>query len=880
MAPATYLSRTNSRKATAKRKRGSEQASDVDKSDTTLSSSRKRQKSDTNDQATVPEWRVTRESTAKHKTVKAHGLGQGSSTPSPPSHVGPASIARDLSDVFDSVTPSQSPVGTPRKVARRMLARSKTESLLETSPSRGPVLERTPSLPTLPSTPSRDKGKRKDAIHQDATLNPLPPLPLPASNVTRTYGGKSRSFLVTIPASSLGPNALPPNMNVSIGDDEDDYLTRESYSSLRARWGVDNSEDDPYPVDSPNKRRSGSAGETQSGSPSRVGKGSKKGSVPSIPLPPGMMNPLKSITELRSKGENRRFLDEIGYMFEGMSKICTLSLRKTSALDIVTKLCDVEFARKAKAADILGRIWDVFIDAGAGQNEDKILDLLLAFLASLIARDGPSLTELAQRPSGSKAESSKDYTSFVDTLFSILACSTSSATLDLLRLVEVGDVELKRVGLTKKDRAQLALIHDVIASKSHLFPKGTPITTPLLVTYTLQHLPPFLIPSRHLSILLASYRMSLSPLVLPSQRVIARRSSPSRSMPVKCSSSVASHVNWQDLIAVIGFECVNTHLSLLDSYLLGQWQTSSEEESNVEERRQEDELERAREDWLLEALVAVGICAEMRLRSRGRGISKSSECMELVLRILVSRTHADDNWSRTLLQNPFAVTWMVRLVAWTGNTYHVLNNEEGGEIKGSHVDTVTSEEEVDDGEVTRSHRGEEEMRRQDRLCLALGLLANVAQSVADAKDTVRETRVDPKCSLKKSACVRTCCCARPIGGLDVLMRLYTQQEKSRTVPTGHDKDEDEGESKKMLAVMTLLGHMAVLFGLLMRGNRENEGIIVGGLPGQIKGESRKAKLGRLAEHARELMSFDAAVSGDGEIAREVIVFLQELMIIY
>lgn len=47
----------------------------------------------------------------------------------------------------------------------------------------------------------------------------------------------------------------------------------------------------------------------------------------------------------------------------------------TSAIDIVTKLCDIEFARKAKAADILGRTWDVFIDAGAGQNEDKVLSL-------------------------------------------------------------------------------------------------------------------------------------------------------------------------------------------------------------------------------------------------------------------------------------------------------------------------------------------------------------------------------------------------------------------------------------------------------------------------------------------------------------------------
>ena len=42
-----------------------------------------------------------------------------------------------------------------------------------------------------------------------------------------------------------------------------------------------------------------------------------------------------------------------------------------SALEIVTKLCDVEFARKAKAADFLGRFWDVLRGAGAG-NGDKV----------------------------------------------------------------------------------------------------------------------------------------------------------------------------------------------------------------------------------------------------------------------------------------------------------------------------------------------------------------------------------------------------------------------------------------------------------------------------------------------------------------------------
>ena len=46
-------------------------------------------------------------------------------------------------------------------------------------------------------------------------------------------------------------------------------------------------------------------------------------------------------------------------------------LTRPSSLEIVTKLCDVDFARKAKAADFLGRAWEVLREAGAGDG-DKV----------------------------------------------------------------------------------------------------------------------------------------------------------------------------------------------------------------------------------------------------------------------------------------------------------------------------------------------------------------------------------------------------------------------------------------------------------------------------------------------------------------------------
>lgn len=57
-------------------------------------------------------------------------------------------------------------------------------------------------------------------------------------------------------------------------------------------------------------------------------------------------------------------------------------------------------------------------------------------------------------------------------------------------------------------------------------------------------------------------------------------------------------------------------LRLLDVYLLGQWGTAivvepgDEEEQRVE-KANEAEVEKSREVWLAEGLVALGVCAEL-----------------------------------------------------------------------------------------------------------------------------------------------------------------------------------------------------------------------------------------------------------------------------
>lgn len=45
-----------------------------------------------------------------------------------------------------------------------------------------------------------------------------------------------------------------------------------------------------------------------------------------------------------------------------------------SALEIVSKLCDVDFARRAQAADFLNKAWEMLRKAGAGKpGGDKVM---------------------------------------------------------------------------------------------------------------------------------------------------------------------------------------------------------------------------------------------------------------------------------------------------------------------------------------------------------------------------------------------------------------------------------------------------------------------------------------------------------------------------
>jgi hypothetical protein len=134
-----------------------------------------------------------------------------------------------------------------------------------------------------------------------------------------------------------------------------------------------------------------------------------------------------------------------------------------SALEIVTKLCSPEFARKAKATDFHSRAWAVFLHSlhlgprSFPNDKDKILSVILAFFSALVAGDFNSLVELAQAHiSDEDVDANEGATGqgFVGTLVGLLDSGVGEREKDILGLVGsgAGDAELKRVGIGRTEK--------------------------------------------------------------------------------------------------------------------------------------------------------------------------------------------------------------------------------------------------------------------------------------------------------------------------------------------------------------------------------------------------------------------------------------------
>lgn len=204
----------------------------------------------------------------------------------------------------------------------------------------------------------------------------------------------------------------------------------------------------------------------------------------------------------------------------------------------------------------------------------------------------------------------------------------------------------------------------------------------------------------------------------------------------------------------IDFENVYAHLRLLDLYLLGQWAPDATDSQEGEHSSKDDSaLTSARQEWLVGALITLGVHAEITLiQEKGEGRSADREgaakCLESVLRVLVSLTHGDEEWARSVaLEDTWALRFLMRVIARAGQEVASGRDEA---IKGN-----VKKEDRDEGgvreEESHDHAKESKARSLDRLCLSLALLTNLVQTVGEVKDALRETCGFPIFGLCSSA---------------------------------------------------------------------------------------------------------------------------------
>lgn len=190
---------------------------------------------------------------------------------------------------------------------------------------------------------------------------------------------------------------------------------------------------------------------------------------------------------------------------------------------------------------------------------------------------------------------------------------------------------------------------------------------------------------------------------------------------------------------------------------------------------------------------------------------------------------------------------------------------------------------------------------------------------------IKITGLHPSCTLENRSCIRRCTCASPpssssnsktviSSAIDVLVQLYLHHlppptPASESTPSIPIKKESEsspsppqeigsgtGKERDTVDASFLRGHLAVLFGLLMRGNPTNEAYILDALG---LGERAENGLERLVEHAREFATFYAVISAtsramdedeeaeagimtegirESKVASDVVLFLESLKV--
>lgn len=262
------------------------------------------------------------------------------------------------------LSPTHSSASGPVDLPTRL---KPTDLLLASNPILAHVVCQSPSRPamvTASSSRSLSRHVSGDMLSLPVGLDTINCTNLaavlgPTGGLKKTYGGP-RTFKdddeemnLLLPIRSDGPSSSVARCSPAAGSmkilNRMKAKPRETYSDLRKKWGVDEDEKD-------------SEGSTD----------------------------LRTISHQRAMGSSKRFVDELSYLFEGLSegeRTNDLEAKRLGAIELVSKLADQEYCQNLKANGMIEPFYEVLRLAGAG-NGDIVLDLtLLVFISILSCED-------------------------------------------------------------------------------------------------------------------------------------------------------------------------------------------------------------------------------------------------------------------------------------------------------------------------------------------------------------------------------------------------------------------------------------------------------------------------------------------------------------
>ncbi|WAR57651.1 hypothetical protein PtB15_8B704 [Puccinia triticina] len=194
------------------------------------------------------------------------------------------------------------------------------------------------------------------------TSNLVGLFPGSSNPVKKTYGGQrtfkpdENELKLLLPLSTPAPprtskrSSVPTPGSSRLVGALKRFQSRETYSELRKKWGVD--EDDESIED---------------------------------------QNDLQTTIHQRAKGSSKRFTDELSYLIEGLNASGAdhpdLSLKRSSAVELIKKLKEQHFLNELRSNGMIEHFYNSFRAAGAGDG-DPILDhALMIFISLLCCQD-------------------------------------------------------------------------------------------------------------------------------------------------------------------------------------------------------------------------------------------------------------------------------------------------------------------------------------------------------------------------------------------------------------------------------------------------------------------------------------------------------------